>query len=515
MIVRPYYLRRYRKFGWLVNFHFRLFEEVTFSKAVLKHSLVLTKNNRRNLNYYHDRYKKTFEILTKFKFVLDSVVLPGTDKSIKSANEFINLPAGLLPSKTFIFGNNCSAQSQYSGLKRFGPLNPITKEVHLLFAFRERDRSVARTLASALSGAKQANQYSSPSFSSLFHTKVVIDPDPIILRDLSLESINEALKRVKDANTRSEKLMPVFVIPKSENNGYLEIKSIFTHEGISTQVCTTDVLNDKYSLKWSIANIAVQIFCKLGGQPWKVSPASTDCLIIGIGQSHQVKTENGVSSVTRYFAFSVLTENSGLFKRLQILGGSSDKKSYIDSLTLELTKILREESEKYAQVVIHVPFRLKRAEIEAIENVVKSVSLDSTLQCKFWVIKINLRNDYFGVNPSVNSNVPFEGTLVDIGANQRLMWFEGMNPKSNTVTKAYPGPAHLELLRVNEEGEPVDETIFRDLLNLSGANWRGFNARSIPVSVLYCQLISKFVRRFQEQDLPVPSEINEINPWFL
>ena len=77
-------------------------------------------------------------------------------------------------------------------------------------------------------------------------------------------------------------------MPEGDDNGYLEHKAVFAHEGIPTQVCTLPVIQDENALKWAIANIALQIFCKAGGQPWKVRPTPEATLIVGISQSHKI-----------------------------------------------------------------------------------------------------------------------------------------------------------------------------------------------------------------------------------
>jgi hypothetical protein len=54
----------------------------------------------------------------------------------------------------------------------------------------------------------------------------------------------------------------------------------------------------------------------------------------------------------------------------------------------------------------------------------------------------------------------------------------------------------------------------QDALNLSGANWRGFNAKTLPVSVYYAQLIAKYFREFDRLGLP-ELELHTLTPWFL
>ena len=110
------------------------------------------------------------------------------------------------------------------------------------------------------------------------------------------------------------------------------------------------------------------------------------------------------------------------------------------------------------------------------------------------MVKVNHKSRFFGANRNVNSLVPFEGTRVKLGHDEYLVWFEGIFPDKPTVTKAFPGPTHLQFMRVTENNRIDDEILLQDLVNLSGANWRGFNAKSAPVSVFYCHLVPTLCR---------------------
>jgi hypothetical protein len=162
--------------------------------------------------------------------------------------------------------------------------------------------------------------------------------------------------------------------------------------------------------------------------------------------------------------------------------------------------------------VLHTSFKLKHREMDVIQQVVKTAA--SAKKTRFAVVKVNQRNRFFGVNPAVNSFVPYEASYVRLGHREYLLWFEGVFPDNPSVKKAFPGPTHLEFLHVSDEKMIGDEQVLQDLVNLSGANWRGFNAKSAPVSIFYCHLVADLIRRFQERDLPLP-EVNELRPWFL
>jgi argonaute-like protein implicated in RNA metabolism and viral defense len=307
----------------------------------------------------------------------------------------------------------------------------------------------------------------------------------------------------------------VLVLPEDDQAAYLNHKAVFAHAGIATQVCTLEVIQDETSLKWATANIALQIFCKAGGFPWKVRPTSERSLILGISQSHKVRREGEQRRIERHFAFSVLTDSSGLFQKIQVLGDASAESDYLAQLRENLRELLISYASQFSRVVIHTSFKLKHHEIDQIQSVVEEAAASEVgRRTRFAVVKVNHRTRFFGANRGANSLVPFEGTCVKLGFSEYLVWFEGIFPDKPTVTKAFPGPTHLQFLRVSEEKHISEETLLQELMNLSGANWRGFNAKSAPVSVFYCHLVADLVHDFHERNLPLPA-VEGLQPWFL
>jgi hypothetical protein len=514
LVVQPYFLRAKRQFGFLVDFHFVLAPNIAFSRRVQQLSLSLDRNFKRNLDYYIDRTAKLRQFMDVQWPIFSSIYF--SDQKISILKEFASLPADRLSSKSYIFSGNHEAHSQFSGLKDHGPLTPISGIPNLLFVFREQDRQAARTLAVALRGSQRSNNYGYPGFQTLFRSEVQIDRDPVLLRDLSELSMNEALEMVQKRRIENPNTVPILVLPDAKDNGYLIQKALFVHSGIPTQVCTLRIIQDENTLKWAIGNLALQIFCKAGGQPWKVRQTPSEgCLIIGISQSHKRRRVNDQAQIEKYFAFSVMTDSSGLFQKIQVLGEGTAKSDYLSNLRSTLKDVLIENANLFGRVVIHTSFRLQKSEMQAIEQTVREAAgSKGTENCRFAVVKVNSKNRFFGINTSVNSLVPFEATRVRLGMGEYLVWFEGIFPDKTTVTKAFPGPTHLRFLHGNEGAEISDDILLQDLVNLSGANWRGFNAKSAPVSVFYCHLIADLVREFHELGLPLPA-VQDIRPWFL
>ena len=496
--IQPYYLGATRQHGFLADFHFRLGNEQAFNRRVQQLSLSLDRNFRRNLDYYLDRSTKITQFLQKRWAVLSTIVLPGNDQPLAIRKEFVALPAERLQSKVYVFSSGKESKSQFTGLRDHGPLLALSNPPRLLFAFRKQDIEVARRLAIALRGARDKITYNFPGFAALFKVDLDIDSNPFVLPDLSEGSMQAALDRAKCERARSPTILPVLILPDSDDNGYLEQKALFSNSEIPTQVCTTPILENPESLKWAVANIALQIFCKAGGQPWKVRPTTDRTLIIGISQSHKFRIDADKSAVERYFAFSVLTDSSGLFQKIQVLGEDTEPAGYLEKLRTTLRQVLAQSAATYRKVVIHTSFKLKHDEMDAIQETVRGAAIDNASTCTFAVLKVNSKNRFFGTNRLVNSLVPYEATKVRLGHNEYLLWFEGIFPDKPTVTKAFPGPTHVQVLRVTDEDTSPSEQreLLQDLVNLSGANWRGFNAKSSPVSVFYCHLVAD-LKHFQ------------------
>ena len=512
LVVQPYRLKAVQKFGLIADFHFRLAKGVPFSRRVQQLSLSLDQGFRRNLNYCADRVSKIYAFVNERRAILTPLKMPGADRPMEIDLDFQAIPAERLRSRVYVFAGDRESRSQFTGLRDFGPLKRVETPPRLLFVFRETDRQAARTLAIALRGSGAKERFSFPGFESLFRTSVKIDSNPVVIPNFSVASMESALDRVRSEDGT---VIPVLVMPDQEDEGYLNHKAVFAHAGIATQVCTLGIIQDDRTLKWATANIALQIFCKAGGYPWKVRPTSERSLIIGISQSHKTREVAERNVVERHFAFSILTDSSGLFQKIQTLAEAEEESDYLTILRENLRELLITGAGQFSQIVIHTSFKLKYREIDAIQKVTQEISTSiGAGGPRFAVVKVNHRNFFFGANRAVNSLVPFEGTRVKLGPGEYLVWFEGIFPDKVTVTKAFPGPTHLQFLRVSDESAVSEEEVLQELVDLSGANWRGFNAKSAPVSVFYCHLVADLIHNFNERSLPLPA-VEELRPWFL
>ena len=510
--LEPYLLRSRRQFGFLADFRFHPTEEHRGTRRALQLSLSLDKSGSRNSSYYADRYGHLAAFMTEFHEVIFPVKLPG-GHHVQVARQLVELSPDQLDVKKYIVGSSRESSSQFMGVKQGGPLEQCPQEAHLYFLFKEEDRPLSRDLFRALRGD---TFHTFLGMDKMFHLPFTNDSvSGTALADFSDNEIQRIRDRVvADAAGRS--VVPVFLTPFSkhdepeENAAYWKLKHAFLSKRLPIQVVASKTVANKEQLKWSAAGIGLQIFAKLGGTPWKVRPRTERCLIVGVGQAHREVNKR----IERFFAYSVLTDSSGVFEEVRVLGEAQEEERYIESFSANLRKIFTDYSDRFSSFVVHATFAIRRSELDSIA----SALLEKEQQAEagsFVSLKFNDRKGLFGFAVDHNSRVPYESTVIPLARNEYLVWFEGLQYGKSTVRELIGKPLHVEFTYPHEGlSRDQQRAHLQDAINLSGANWRGFNAKSLPVSVYYAQIIAKYLKEFERYGLPT-LDVNLLTPWFL
>ena len=511
VLVEPYYLKSKKKFGFLLDFHFRPSEKYRGTVRALQMSLALDRDGHPNRNHYADRYEHLLEFLRQFHKAIFPLDIDG--KKIAVVDSLIRLKdARRLDAKRYIVGNYVESSSQFMGVKNNGPLNAINSDVRLYFVYLKEHIALSRDLYRALRGSTYRTF---PGMSEMF--KMTISPDNvsgIAVDDFDLASIRAVQQRISqdrgDRPAIAVVLTPFDRRDEQRNDAYWALKHTFLSAEVPIQVVSTNTVNDPNLLKWSTASIGLQVFAKLGGEPWKVRPSSSACLIVGIGQAHHT-LEDG--RIDRYFAYSVLTDSSGVFKEVRTLSQSQAQESYIEQLSIELERLLHDYEEEFSTFAIHATFAVRREELECISSVLKRLRMKSESH-EFVAMKFNSRNRFYGYDTSQNSRVPYESSVLQLARDEFLIWFEGLQYGTPNVGRMVGGPMHVKFVYPYSIEYDRKVNYLQDAINLSGANWRGFNAKSLPVSVYYAQIIARYLREFDRLDMP-HVDVSIVPPWFL
>lgn len=512
IIVQPYFLKSENKIGFLFQHHFSLSPNEKLDRQALIESFSLDKTGRPNVFIYRDKQNVIQEFIkTQFK--------PFADRhSLEIDNAFIELPAKKLSLKSYIVGGGHISQSQFMGVKNSGPYRLIDESVRYLFLFSEKTRSLARDVYLGLIGKLFPGQF--PGLLNMFKlpiNKELVDHHVIKVFDQkSLDDFGNFIDKIKQKQPYT-KIILIVVLPKGFKgvegvfNAYGYMKFLALKHGVYSQVVTEDTFFRKDQLKWSISNIGLQTFCKLGGAPWLVKPAKSNCLILGIGSAH----EKVKDKIKKFVAFTVCLDSSGDFKYIQPLSSSADENEYLESLRSSLEIIIRKElEENYKSFVLHLPFKIKKSEIDAIKKVVHTFREDSP--CEVIVVKVNTKHRFIGF-ANHNTRVPYESSITQLSHNQFLMWAEGLQYGKEVLHKRVSEPLHIDFLEPPQTMESKWDCL-QDILNLTGANWRGFNSKAQPISILYSKLIADFMKEFSHldgcRDFTILRAVS-VAPWFL
>jgi hypothetical protein len=509
--VQPYYLKSKNIWGILFDYCFVVdvnesgVEKYRLDKDILIASGTMNERGGSNIDYYlfKNNHLQNFiqTIVKKLNAKLES----------KISNELNSVTSKLLQPKVYVFGNNSSSNSSYLGLVKYPPLDNLKGNVQFYFIYRKQDRDIAVALLKGLRGELSPNTFS--GMNKLFR----IDFSNEVIKGSALEffSDEEIEGEIQKIKALGDNVIPIIITNSKkevdDDKLYFRLKHKFTSEKIPCQVVTKELVKNEYSLKYSLSNIGLQIFAKAGGKPWKMKPVGNEYLIIGIGQSYKIDTVEGNKHIKKNITYSVLTDSSGIFKDIQVLGeGVETDESYYEQLISNISNIIN--SAEYKKISIHVPFRLSKEKV--IHPVIAKIAPDVELS----VIVINPKNDFFGFDYSNNGLVPFESTFIKVSNDEFLVWFEGLQFNNPRITKRFGNPLLIKFWYFNNKQFESDlshkEKLLQDCINLSGANWRGFKAKQLPVSVFYCQRIAEFIGKFQEYNLSHIG-INNLKPWFL
>ena len=512
--IEPYFLRKTQDFGFTIDFRFDAKDKNQNKIAVDTLSLSLSKDGLKNRNKYADKLRLVSGFIASTLTTLFPV------DSIDISHQLKSLPFSLLKEKEYVFGDGKIDNNQFSGIVKHKPLIQPSSDPLYVFIFRKNKINISREIWKALNGDTYSTftgmqKMFGVDFSNSKVKSIQVDD----FSKASLASIETQLDEFITQFPDSQ-ITGIFAgihkdFDASENySPYYIVKNMFLRKGLAIQAVTFEQVQKRDGLKWSISGIGLQLFVKLGGTPWKVVPQNDNCLILGISNAH-ISGEDGI--IKKYYAYSVCFDSSGLYKQLDILSESDTEATYLTNLKAKITDILNSQmASGITKCAIHIPFKLKRTEMQCIRDCIDDFkSTHGDIEVVF--IKINVDNRFFGYS-EYNSKIPLSGSYIELSDTEFLVWFEGLQQgKENLVTpQSVTNPVHIEFLDCSGLSSDGVKTYLQDIINLSGANWRGYNAKHTPVSVYYPELIAKFIGKFDQYGLSLELGINAIDKaWFV
>jgi len=408
--------------------------------------------------------------------------------------------AHLLPPVQFAFRDDRSRPDKLRGLVDFGPYRDLREAPRFGFVFPTEYRDLANRLFLALKNGVGSFKGVETTFRFRLSKEQVFQVSGF---SISGKNHHDAAALYEEAilnwNTTQKPSPPdLFFVLHPQTSAseaetpYYACKARLLGEGILSQSVTADLLRDEDRLRWSAANIALGAFVKLGGVPWIVYGKELDQeLIVGLGRSYLFDPQT--RQTTGYMGFTACFSARGQFQFLALADVTDRHDEYLNllgkvvSTSLERAEALRRP---ISSLTLHVPKQVSREEMAVVNAAVNAHANENILQVV--VAKVSEEDTFFAVDSQFKDGVPRRGTVLQVSDRDYVLYTEGRDEKESWVN--YRSPVALRVTPMNGARHSVAvRSVLRQINDLSQVNWRGFNARSKPISVYYGSLIAQLL----------------------
>ncbi|MGB9760309.1 MAG: Piwi domain-containing protein [Brevinematia bacterium] len=327
-----------------------------------------------------------------------------------------------------------------------------------------------------------------PGFERLF--RISVDRfEKYSVEDLTLEAHGEALKKVV---TRDYDI--VFVIVEVESSSlYSLIKTVLLGNGIPCQVIrSTTLLKENEQLQWILGNIALSTYAKVGGTPWVIEASEKPEIVLGMSRA-----------MDRYkkviVGFTTIFKHNGdflLFYSKSPVTTWEDYQNGLEELVYEAIREYEKRDGTPCFLVFHFHKRTGKKEVEAVKRAISRLGMD----VKYALLHLNSYSSYRIFDATDFTYAPLIGTVVKLSSRQVILATDGRRLFSK---RPYIGAPHvLEITMDKESTMDFKEfpRLVEQVYRFSYVNWRGFNARTIPITINYSYLIARLVSGLEDEN---------------
>jgi len=369
------------------------------------------------------------------------------------------------------------ATSPRSGIRRFGPYDVSlfpSGEIKCGLIYPPTMKTQRDALVNGLINGDGSNF---PGFASWFRRTLNFDPRA---ERQSAEEQRALRKAANDIANQGCDL--VFVIVSQRNAmAYSQCKSALLCNGVPCQFVTGARLASSMQRPWVLSNIALASYAKVGGTPWVVQDtAGRRELIMGVSRAQDRAETFVVGFVTLY-------NQEGDFLQLHSKAPVIDWGMYVEGLedlVIDSYEAYESEWGKPESLVIHFHKRPGTREIEAITRAFQHLGLS----IPYALVHLNEFSLFRLFDTTHSSYVPQSGLKVGLSRHRALLLLDGREDDQRNRMGA---PNVWDLSIDKRSTMPPDEfpRLVAQIHRFARVNWRGFNARSTPVTVNYSKLI--------------------------
>ncbi|RAJ78954.1 argonaute-like protein [Chitinophaga dinghuensis] len=429
----------------------------------------------------------------------------------------------------FVFSNAGGKNSEYNdlGLQRYGPytkesFSPTKPNICVIYQNSKKGQ-VETILHKFLNGippveyGKGGKKFEFTGLKTKFYLQECIlsffgaGDDTVIEYNKAITSALQAGQNGPKWDMAIIQIDNCFRDRYGNDNPYLIAKSRFIGQGIPVQEFTMESLGLPDSrVVWSLNNMALATYAKLGGQPWLLAadkPIAHE-LVIGIGSSLSQNSRLGQKE--RMIGITTVFTGDGNYF-INNVSAAVPADEYFDTLLANLRNTMTSIQKSFnwqprdtVRLIFHAFKTFKEKEADVVKQVVSELG---NYNVEFSFIHVAETHPYLLFDPQQSGfgyykkgiHAPERGKYLQLSEHVSLVSLTGPQ-EVKQADDGLPSPVQLILHR---------DSTFKDLTYLSkqvlrfGAHsWRSFLPASMPVTIYYSQLMAQML-----------SQLNEVSSW--
>jgi len=373
------------------------------------------------------------------------------------------------------------------GLKLYGPYDSgiLGKDrIRAAVIFPTQHTKEKNVLVNGLRDGYCSDHGSFAGFSSFFRIPLSVESEwPI-----SAEDEREVQRAIRSLSREGDVDLVLVLTTLKKSALYQTVKRELLGNGIPNQVVTVEKMRNIRQIPWMLENIALACYAKIGGTPWVVASESDQReLVIGISRA-QDRTKQFV------VGFVTLFTQDGDFLFLHSLAPvlKWEREKYVE----RLANLIIEASHEYCQrqgppdvIILHLCKRPGRSrEIEAIERALQQIG-DSV---PYALLHLNDYSSYRLFDASHATYIPPSGLKVELSRRHSLLLLDG-RVGDRRYRRGVPRVLDITMDRRSTMSADEFPRLTYQIYNFTRVNWRGFNARAVPVTLNYSYLIARLI----------------------
>lgn len=470
---------------------------------------VIVERIRQSVSIFNRGENKKARIDTLKKYIQSNTIplIEGTRIEIEDAPD-IERDCEQLQKPVFVFNDNGEADWAEKGLTQSGPYTKRTfdrNDPSICVICTQHDKGrveqFVRKLLKGISNSKYFKNGLEGKF-SLGTSRVEVFTTATDSVNAYKNAIEDAIRKKSDDGERWDlalvQVRQSFKKLKVTDNPYYIGKSLFFLHQVPVQDFTIELLTQSdYSLGYSLNNMALACYAKMGGVPWllKSSPTLSHELVIGIGSANIGKERDMDNQ--RIMGITTVFSGDGSY----IISNTS--KAVVPEAYCEtLTAVLRGTIEKIQKrmnwqkgdtlrLIFHAQVKkFNKDEIKAVRAVIDKYR---EYQIEYTFLKISEDHglhlfDSATVGEQKGRLAPVRGKMFKLSKHEMLVYLIGQRE----LRQETDGHPRAVILNVHKDSTFKDiKYLSAQLYNFASHSWRSYFPNPMPVTISYSNLIAR------------------------